>query len=294
MSIFNDKILKLRYSLEMEKSEKLTVLDELISSGRYKEASKFLSNYNKELFLSDPIGTINNHLFVLIELANYDECFTVLENYKTYPYQNMEVEDYFVYISNALPDMIKKAIELKNKERNLDENGIDFSKYHSSNPKDLDTFLLQIFHSGRYAEYEREIENILKRNVTDHINFMSLCILYEINSDKLVDFQYKNSSFSGKLSEFHFPFSKDDKEFHTIKNQLNSVSKDVSVTKLAIELLGYLRLDLFPNHIDENDIPFIVEALIITAKKMFGQPYILINNERVKFFMNLLEEISNS
>jgi pantetheine-phosphate adenylyltransferase len=82
------------------------------------------------------------------------------------------------------------------------------------------------------------------------------------------------------------------------KKGMFTAEQRAAMVKLACDGIDNVKVaiceGLLTEYTEKNDIPFIVEALIITAKKMFGQPYILINNERVKFFMNLLEEISNS
>ena len=269
-------------------------LNSLLANNEIKKAKILLEEHSKELFLLDPIEIVNNHLFVLLELGEYELCYEVLEKYKEYPYQNMEVEEHLMVLTDSLPNMIKKAIETKNKERNLDENGVDFSKFHSKNEHDLEAFILQIYSSKKYKEYESEIKLLLSKKVSDHITFMCLIMLFEINSNQLVDFQYKNSSFSVMLNEIHFPFSNDDIEYHKIKKELNSSIKDVSISKLSIDLLNLLRINFFPKYFDKNDIEFITCALVIVAKKMFGQPVIQMKNERVEFFINLLEKISNS
>lgn len=278
----------------MEFNTKFIALGNLIENRKFKEAAVLLSENKRELFMADAIRTLNYHFYVLIELGKYDECFAELEIYKSYPYQKMEVEEHLEFLTINLPNMIKKAMEAKTLERNLDGNGVDFTKFHSRNERDLETFILQIARTDSFEDYENELDSILKRNVSDHINFLCLSLLYEINSSKLVDFKYKNGTYSCKLSDLHFPFSGDDVEYHKIKYILNTSLKDVSVAKIGIELLGFLRLSIFPEHLDKDDVPYIVEALINTAKKMFGQQFVLIENERVKFFMNLLDEISNS
>ena len=272
----------------------MTKIKNLISRKSFKEALKLIDENQKELFFSDAITTVNNHIFLLIELEMYEMCVSVLENYMSYPYQNMEVEEHLKYLSENLQKMIKNSINQKNKERNFDENGVDFSKFSSKKEDDLNTFMYQIYRSKKYHLYENEIELILKRNVSDHINFMCLCILYEINSNKLVDFQYKNSNFSIKLSDLHFPFSEDDIEYLEVLNELNRCVKDVSIYNLSKDLLGALRLEIFPNKLEINDIPFIVEALIHVSKTMYGQTNILAKNERINFYINLLKKITNS
>lgn len=269
-------------------------INSLIEQKNFKEALKVIDENQKELFFANAISTVNNHIFLLLELEMYDLCYEILENYMSYPYQNMEVEEHLAYVNSNLQNMIKNSINQKNRERNFDENGVDFSKFNSKKEDDLNTFIYQIYRSKKYNLYENEIELILKRNVSDHINFMCLCILYEINSNKLVDFQYKNSNFSIKLSDLHFPFSEDDIEYLEVLNQLNREVKDVSIYNLSKDLLGSLRLEIFPDKLEINDVPFIVEALIHVAKMMYGQTSILAKNERIDFYINLLKKITNS
>lgn len=269
-------------------------INSLIEQKNFKEALKVIDENQKELFFANAISTVNNHIFLLLELEMYDLCYEILENYMSYPYQNMEVEEHLAYVNSNLQNMIKNSINQKNRERNFDENGVDFSKFNSKKEDDLNTFIYQIYRSKQYHLYENEIELILKRNVSDHINFMCLCILYEINSDKLVDFQYKNSNFSIKLSDLHFPFSEDDIEYLEVLNELNRAVKDVSIYNLSKDLLGSLRLEIFPDKLEINDVPFIVEALIHVAKMMYGQTNILAKNERIDFYINLLQKITNS
>lgn len=269
-------------------------INSLIEQKNFKEALKVIDQNQKELFFANAISTVNNHIFLLLELEMYDLCYEILENYMSYPYQNMEVEEHLAYVNSNLQNMIKNSINQKNRERNFDENGVDFSKFNSKKEDDLNTFIYQIYRSKKYHLYENEIESILKRNVSDHINFMCLCILYEINSNKLVDFKYKNSNFSIKLSDLHFPFSEDDIEYLEVINELNRVVKDVSIYNLSKDLLGSLRLEIFPDKLEINDIPSIVEALIHVAKMMYGQTNILAKNERIDFYINLLQKITNS
>lgn len=269
-------------------------INSLIEQKNFKEALKVIDENQKELFFANAISTVNNHIFLLLELEMYDLCYEILENYMSYPYQNMEVEEHLAYVNSNLQNMIKNSINQKNRERNFDENGVDFSKFNSKKEDDLNTFIYQIYRSKKYHLYENEIELILKRNVSDHINFMCLCILYEINSNKLVDFQYKNSKFSIKLSDLHFPFSEDDIEYIEVLNELNRGVKDVSIYNLSKDLLGSLRLEIFPDKLEINDVPFIVEALIHVAKMMYGQTNILAKNERIDFYINLLQKITNS
>jgi hypothetical protein len=269
-------------------------INSLIEQKNFKEALKVIDENQKELFFANAISTVNNHIFLLLELEMYDLCYEILENYMSYPYQNMEVEEHLAYVNSNLQNMIKNSINQKNRERNFDENGVDFSKFNSKKEDDLNTFIYQIYRSKKYHLYENEIELILKRNISDHINFMCLCILYEINSDKLVDFQYKNSNFSIKLSDLHFPFSEDDIEYLEVLNELNRAVKDVSIYNLSKDLLGSLRLEIFPDKLEINDVPFIVEALIHVAKTMYGQTNILAKNERIDFYINLLQKITNS
>lgn len=269
-------------------------INSLIEQKNFKEALKVIDENQKELFFANAISTVNNHIFLLLELEMYDLCYEILENYMSYPYQNMEVEEHLAYVNSNLHNMIKNSINQKNRERNFDENGVDFSKFNSKKEDDLNTFIYQIYRSKKYHLYENEIELILKRNVSDHINFMCLCILYEINSNKLVDFQYKNSNFSIKLSDLHFPFSEDDIEYLEVLNELNRAVKDVSIYNLSKDLLGSLRLEIFPDKLEINDVPFIVEALIHVAKMMYGQTNILAKNERIDFYINLLQKITNS
>ena len=269
-------------------------INSLIEQKNFKEALEVIDENQKELFFANAISTVNNHIFLLLELEMYDLCYEILENYMSYPYQNMEVEEHLAYVNSNLQNMIKNSINQKNRERNFDENGVDFSKFNSKKEDDLNTFIYQIYRSKQYHLYENEIELILKRNVSDHINFMCLCILYEINSNKLVDFQYKNSNFSIKLSDLHFPFSEDDIEYLEVLNELNRAVKDVSIYNLSKDLLGSLRLEIFPNKLEINDVPFIVEALIHVAKMMYGQTNILAKNERIDFYINLLQKITNS
>lgn len=269
-------------------------INSLIEQKNFKEALKVIDENQKELFFANAISTVNNHIFLLLELEMYDLCYEILENYMSYPYQNMEVEEHLAYVNSNLQNMIKNSINQKNRERNFDENGVDFSKFNSKKEDDLNTFIYQIYRSKKYNLYENEIELILKRNVSDHINFMCLCILYEINSNKLVDFQYKNSNFSIKLSDLHFPFSEDDIEYLEVLNELNREVKDVSIYNLSKDLLGSLRLEIFPDKLEINDAPFIVEALIHVAKMMYGQTSILAKNERIDFYINLLQKITNS
>ena len=269
-------------------------INSLIEQKNFKEALKVIDENQKELFFANAISTVNNHIFLLLELEMHDLCYKILENYMSYPYQNMEVEEHLAYLNSNLQNMIKNSINQKNRERNFDENGVDFSKFNSKKEDDLNTFIYQIYRSKKYHLYENEIELILKRNVSDHINFMCLCILYEINSTKLVDFQYKNSNFSIKLSDLHFPFSEDDIEYLEVLNELNRVVKDVSIYNLSKDLLGSLRLEIFPDKLEINDVPFIVEALIHVSKMMYGQTNILAKNERIDFYINLLQKITNS
>ena len=187
--------------IEMLKKEReINEIDKKINA----KTRAAIDENQKELFFANAISTVNNHIFLLLELEMYDLCYEILENYMSYPYQNMEVEEHLAYLNSNLQNMIKNSINQKNRERNFDENGVDFSKFNSKKEDDLNTFIYQIYRSKKYDLYENEIELILKRNVSDHINFMCLCILYEINSDKLVDFQYKNSNFSRM---FHAVFS---------------------------------------------------------------------------------------
>ena len=269
-------------------------INSLIEQKDFKEALKVIDENQKELFFANAISTVNNHIFLLLELEMYDLCYEILENYMSYPYQNMEVEEHLAYVNSNLQNIIKNSINQKNRERNFDENGVDFSKFNSKREDDLNTFIYQIYRSKKYDLYENEIELILKRNVSDHINFMCLCILYEINSEKIVDFQYKNSNFSIKLSDLHFPFSEDDIEYLEVLNELNRRVKDVSIYNLSKDLLGSLRLEIFPDKLEINDVPFIVEALIHVAKMMYGQTNILAKNERIDFYINLLQKITNS
>jgi hypothetical protein len=269
-------------------------INSLIEQKNFKEALKVIDENQKELFFANAISTVNNHIFLLLELEMYDLCYEILENYMSYPYQNMEVEEHLAYVNSNLQNMIKNSINQKNRERNFDENGVDFSKFNSKKEDDLNTFIYQIYRSKKYHLYENEIELILKRNISDHINFMCLCILYEINSDKLVDFQYKNSNFSIKLYDLHFPFSEDDIEYLEVLNVLNRAVKDVSIYNLSKDLLGSLRLEIFPDKLEINDVPFIVEALIHVTKMMYGQTNILAKNERIDFYINLLQKITNS
>ena len=268
-------------------------IEELIRVGKLNEALKIINNSQKELFFSYPIDIINNHLYILIELEMYDECYKVLDIYKSFPYQSMEVEEHFVYLNDKLPEMIQNSIKQKNKESYIDENGVDFSKYRSNKNHDLLSFLVQIYKTQLIKDYELEINNILDRSTSDDVTFMCLCMLYELKSNKNVNFKYKNSSFSVVLEDIHFPYSNSDKEFYAIKKNLLSI-KDVSIQNTSEELLKLLRLNIFPDHFKQDDIPYISEALINTAKKLYGKPIILLENERVKFFMNLLEEISKS
>lgn len=266
----------------------------LIDGKKYNEALKIIEENNERLFKNNPFKTIDDHIYILIELGLFDECFKVIQHYKNYPYQSIKVEEFISEFEEKLLWMINNAKNQKNKERNTDNNGVDFSKFGSKKEEDVFVFIHQIYMSRKLKDYEEEVRITLQRNVSDQINFMCLCILFELKSNQLVDFQYKNSRYLVNLSDIHFPYSCDDKEYFKILDNLSKSINDVSIFNLAKDLLSYLRLEIFPKYFEKSDIEFIEIAIINVAKKMYGQPIVLLENERVRFFMNLLEKISNS
>ena len=57
-------------------------INSLIEQKNFKEALKVIDENQKELFFANAISTVNNHIFLLLELEKYDLCYEILENYK--------------------------------------------------------------------------------------------------------------------------------------------------------------------------------------------------------------------
>lgn len=282
------------HSMMVNKMEIFEQIEQLISDKNYKKAIEIIEANQPEIFKQHPIETINNHIYCLIESGEYNRCYEVLETYNSYPYLNIEVEEYFSIIREKLPRLIDKAIEQKNSAKYRDKNGVDFSLFHSKKESDIIAFITQIHRSQQWKEYEFELENILKRNISDTVTFLTLSALFNANSRKLVDFQYKSSSFSVDFANFVFPFKENDKEYFELHKYFSNEINDVSIQKTCQELLVNLRVEIFPETFAKNELENIKKTVIFMAKKLFNI------NEKIDFdsvdkkYLKLLEKIINS
>ena len=103
----------------------------LIDEKKYNEALKIIEENNERLFKNNPLKTIDDHIYILIELGLFDECFKAINNYKNYPYQNIKVEEFIAEYEEKLPLLIDNIKSQKNKDKNVDVNGVDFTKFGS-------------------------------------------------------------------------------------------------------------------------------------------------------------------
>lgn len=266
-------------------------ISELINQKKYKQALEKIEENQKELFLSNPIDIVNNHIFILLELGRYSDALKVIEIYQDYPYINSEVLIHLNTISKHLPSIIEKAIEEKNKAFFIDENGVDIRIFKSNNAEEVLRELLLIMNLNKAKEYENEIEIILNKNLSDQVNFACLSLLYSCSSRKLVVFQYKNSSFSVDFSTFKFPSSEKDVEYHAILKRLKSKINDVTIFETSKTILDLLRYEVFPDCFKEEDVDFIVEAIEISSKKLFNQNIQISHDKKVDYYINLINKI---
>lgn len=237
----------------MNVENEIKSLHELYEKEDYLNVILIIENNNELLFSLYPKEIVELHLNSLIFLGKLSECYKALNQYKTYPYISMEIEEFLNEMTDNI-EILYKKINSINKEK----------------LEDLIEDLNEIYNNESFTiDDKKKVEQILSKNINNQINLLCLAILFK-NGIYLVDFKYNNKQYFEDLRRIHFPFSRDDIEYYKILEMLSINDKNVSIFEMEKHVLNDLRLYIFPSFFDVNEIKEIYDAINFYVHKCFN------------------------
>lgn len=230
----------------------------LLALGKSKEAMELFSTHRKTLFAYHPLATLKHNFELRILLNEFEEAYLDYDEFKNYPYVSQEVEEKI----RAIPSYLRQKERESFNHKPL---SVEEAKKILSSPKgDYETLAtLEAISHVAIDPFLPEIKTLLISSIHPSVKTYAFLLLINCGYDQEVTLVKGNSAYHLIPKNTKPPFV--GLPFKNVKQELESLAKDPSVSGVAYSLFSDYTLALFPSSpfdgVDEKQLVYAFLSL---------------------------------
>lgn len=212
----------------------------LLSLNRPFEAMEIFDKNRKALFEYNPLITLKHDFELRILLNQFDEAYSDLDEFRSFPYVSQIVEERLKVLPSYLRKKEREALANKN------ISVVDAKRILSSPKNDMEILMtLEAISKVAIDSFLPEIKSILVSNIHPSVKTYAFLLLINCKYDEEVTFVSRGQEYHLIPKDVEPPFVS--LRFKTFKDNLSSIAKDPSVSGVAFSLFSDYTLAIFPS-----------------------------------------------